>query len=62
LIEPVADRDVEVSDLSMVEGEALRWLIEGPFVVEDVLFKAMELVLIGFSGDGSVNLAIGDGL
>jgi hypothetical protein len=62
LIKPIANRDVEVSNLPVVEGEALRWLIEGPPVVEYTLFKAVESVLIGFGGDGGVGLAIGDGL
>jgi hypothetical protein len=62
LIEPIADWDMEVGDPSIVEDEALRWLIEGPLIVEDMLLKAMELILIGFGGNGGVSLAIGDGL
>jgi hypothetical protein len=62
LIEPITNRDVKVSNLSVVEGEALRQLIEGPFVMEDVLFMPMELVFVGFGGDGGVSLTIGDGL
>ena len=62
LIEPIANRDVKVGDLPVVEGEAFRWCIEGSLIVEDTLLKTMELVLIGFGGDGSVGLMIGDGL
>jgi hypothetical protein len=62
LVESIADGDVEVSNLHVIEVEALRRLVEGPLIVENALFKAVELILIGFGGDGGVSLAIGDDL
>jgi hypothetical protein len=62
LVEPIANRDVKVGDLPMVEGEAFWWLVESPLIVELTLLKAVESILIGFGGNSGVSLVIGDGL
>jgi hypothetical protein len=62
LVKPIADRDVEIGDLSVVEDEALWWCVEAVLIMEDALLKVVVLVLISFSGDGGVGLMVGDGL
>jgi hypothetical protein len=37
LIESVANGDVEVTDLPIVENKTLQWLVKGVLVVEDAL-------------------------
>jgi hypothetical protein len=62
LIEPITHWDVEIADLPVVEYEAGRRMVEGIFIMEDVLLQVVEAILVGFLGNGSVGFAIGNGL
>jgi hypothetical protein len=53
---------VEVADLPIVEDVACGWFIEGVLVVQDLLLKGADTVLVPFCGDGSVGLPVSDGL
>jgi hypothetical protein len=41
LVESIADWDVEVRYLTVVEYKALGWLIEAVLIMEDALLEAM---------------------
>jgi hypothetical protein len=53
---------VEVADLPIVGHEAVGGVIEGIFVVEDMLLQVMDMILIGLLGNGGIDLAICNGL
>jgi hypothetical protein len=62
LIEPIADRDVEVGNLAIVEDVAGGGCVEGVLVVEDLLLQVMDLVFVPLCCDGGGGFPIGDGL
>jgi hypothetical protein len=53
---------VEISDLPIIEHEAVRCVVEGVLVVEDMLLQMVDTILIGLLGDSSVSFTIHDGL
>jgi hypothetical protein len=53
---------VEIADLPIIKHEAIGGVVEGVLVVEDVLLQMVDMILEGLLGDGSVSLAIHDGL
>ena len=62
LIEAVADRDLEVSDLPGIELIPLRWMVESFLVVEDLLLEVVEVILVPLGGHTRTGLVVGDGL
>jgi hypothetical protein len=62
LIEPVANWDVEISDLAVVERVAVGGLVEGILIVEDALFEVVDLVLVPLRHNSGGGLPVGDGL
>jgi hypothetical protein len=62
LVGSIANRDVEVTDLPIVEDEAFRWVVESFLIVEDALLQAMEPIFIRLSSNGSVSFTVGDSL
>jgi hypothetical protein len=61
-VEPIANWDVEVGDLIVVEDIPHRWLLEGILIVEDGLLQGMDLVFILLGGNSSLDLPVGNGL
>jgi hypothetical protein len=61
-IEAIADRDVEVGHLPVVEDIPSWCLIESVLIVEDVLLKGVDSLLVPFDGDGGVGFMVGDSL
>ena len=53
---------MEITDLSIIEYKALGCVVEGVFVVQDVLFQVVNAILIGLFGNGGVGFVIRDGL
>jgi hypothetical protein len=41
LVEPTANRNVEIGDLTIIEGVACGWLIEGCLIVKDSLLQGV---------------------
>jgi hypothetical protein len=62
LVQPTADRDVEVTDLPVVEDVAHRWLVEAVLVVQDLLLEGVDAIFVPFCRDGGVGLLVCDGL
>jgi hypothetical protein len=62
LVQSIADWDVEVGDLPIVESVAFRRSVVGVLIVEDMLLEPLELLFICLGDDGGVGFVIGDGL
>ena len=62
LIQSSADRDVEVSNLPIVELVAFRWLVESLLVMEYLLLQVVQVVFVAFGSHAGARLSVGDGL
>ena len=62
LVESIASGDGEITDLPIVENEALRWLVKGVLIVEDMLLQVMDVVFVHLGGDGGISFAVSNGL
>jgi hypothetical protein len=62
LIQSLADQDVEVTDLPIVEFVALGWVIEGLFIVEYLLLQVVEMIFVALGGHADACLSVGNGL
>jgi hypothetical protein len=61
-VEPIANWDVEVTDLPVIELIPSWGLVEALLVMEYMLFKVVDAILVLLGGDAGVDLTVGNGL
>jgi hypothetical protein len=52
LIQSVTHWDVKVADLSIIEDESVGHVVEGVFIMKDVLLQVMKAIFVALLGDG----------